>query len=177
MTTTAMTASRKPIRCTIYHTLAISAIFIIVAALILPAAYAFDFRFLDFSKKKPTTAVLCTPDPGLTGMINEYDGIQLSTKLYDFMAKNRYQKISVTVKDDKCTYQYTVIVGTTGIATIKEGSDKNSGLKISTTYDNILAAEEAHENNDTIGLIKAAMGINMPIGARIKAIVFLKSYL
>ncbi len=160
-----------------YNIIPISIALILIAAIILPETYAFDLGFLDFSKKKPTTAAICTPSPSLTEMINEYNGIQLSTKLYDFVKKNRYQKITATVTEKKCSYQYTILVGTSRIAAIKQGSDNNAGLKISTTYDNILAAEEAYENSDTIGLIKTAMGINMPIGTKLKALIFLRSYL
>lgn len=160
-----------------YNIIPISIALIMIAAIILPETYAFDLGLLDFSKKKPTTVATCTPSAGLTGMINEYNGIQLSTKLYDFTKKNKYQKISVTVTDKKCSHQYTVIVGTNRMATIKQGSDKNSGLKISTTSDNLFAAKSAYEKNDTLGLIRSSMGISMPIGTRIKAIIFLKSYL
>lgn len=160
-----------------YNTITISIALILIAAIILPETYAFNLGFLDFSKKKPATAAICTPSPSLTETINEYNGIQLSTKLYDFIKTNKYQKITVTVTEKKCSYQYTIQVGSDRITTINPGSDKNTGLKISTAYDNILASENAYGKGDIFGLIKSAAGISMPIGTRLKTLIFLRSYL
>jgi len=152
----------------------IIAVFLIVTFLV-PHAHAFGFGIFKLNPKPPVE--ICSPSAGLDNIIERYNETNVSKKIFIFTENNNYQTISLTVKENTCVHEYTIEITDSGQAIITIGHQSDAGLRVSTTYENMHFAEEAYRKNDVFGLIKSSFGMRMPLSARIKAVMFLRSYI
>ncbi len=149
---------------------------LIVITFLIPHAHAFGFSIFKFIEKQPVQEI-CVPNTGLDNIIERYNETNVSKKIFRFTENNNYQTISLTVKENTCVHKYTIEITDSGQAIITEGHHDNAGLRVSTTYANMHFVEEAYRKNDVFGLIKSSFGVKMPLSARIKAVMFLRSYI
>ncbi|MFH1433092.1 MAG: hypothetical protein ABIG84_07805 [archaeon] len=89
--------------------------------------------------------------------------------------ENGYWNIDVMIEKDYCAYEYTVTMTDSGEVLISDGL-LDVELKISTTYDNVFFAHKSYVEHDSLGVLKSSLRVKMPIKAKIKAILFLRSY-
>ena len=150
------------------------AVFLILTFLI-PHVHAFGFGMFKLNPKPPVE--ICASDAGLESIIERYNETYVSRKIFRFTENNNYQTISLTVKENTCVHKYTIEITDSGQAIITVGHQGDAGLRVSTTYGNMHFAEEAYRKNDVFGLIKSSFGMRMPLSARIKAVLFLRSYI
>ncbi|MFH1127047.1 MAG: hypothetical protein V1718_02970 [archaeon] len=148
-------------------------VFVLVVFLFVPSANAFGFDIFKSLKKQPVIA--CEPDEALDSLVYSYNASNVSEKVFDLVRENGYWNIDVMIEKDYCAYEYTVTMTDSGEVLISDGL-LDVELKISTTYDNVFFAHKSYVEHDSLGVLKSSLRVKMPIKAKIKAILFLRSY-
>ena len=149
-----------------------SLVIMVIFAILLLASSASAFSFFGM---KP--APVCAQDSDIEKIMAEYDDIYVSQKVLTFVNENNYNDILLTIKRDRCKHIYHIQISDEGKMTIDQTGALKDAIKVSTTYTNVLKAQEAYSTNNIKKLISCAIRINAPISVWYNSFWFLKSYL
>ena len=150
------------------YSLAMMVIFTIL--LLASSASAFSFFGIKL-------APVCAQDSDIENIMAEYDDTYVSEKVLTFVNENNYNDILLTIKRGRCRHIYQIQISEEGKMTIGQTDAPKDAIKVSTTYTNVLKAQQAYSTNNLKKLISCAIRINAPISVWYNSFWFLKSYL
>lgn len=143
-----------------------------ILAIAMLAASAFAFSFFG---AKP--APVCAPGNDIEKTLKAYDNTEVSEKVLDYVNKNNYNDVLLTIKRGRCKYLYHITISGDGIVSVDQTQAPKNAIKVTTTYANFLKAEQAYKTNKPKKIVICAFRVKAPLHVWYNTFWFLKSYL